>query len=326
MRVLIAPLNWGLGHASRCIPLIIRYLRAGDEVVLGGDGDALTLLRQHFPNLPYCQLAPLDIRYGSRSQVWAMAAALPKLLRFTVLDHRLLDHLLQNEHLDLVISDNRFGLYSNKVRCAYITHQLVIPLPSSLRFLEPLLQRIHYHFINKYTECLIPDTAEPDGLGGRLSHPALLPRNARYIGPLSRLVPPADAGSSAPAYPVVAVLSGPEPQRTMLERKVIETWKDREERVLIVRGLVGKPSTRMSKGNITLVPYLSDTELSQALCSARTVISRSGYSSVMDYAALGLTDKARQGRLQLTMIPTPGQPEQEYLAQIHCFGQPTVAL
>ena len=118
MRVLLAPLNWGLGHASRCIPLVSRFLDEGHEVVLAGDGDSLLLLRKHFPSLPYFTLAPLNLRYsGSSSQVGAMLRALPAILRFSVADHRILKHILRDNRFDLVVSDNRFGLFSRNTRC-----------------------------------------------------------------------------------------------------------------------------------------------------------------------------------------------------------------
>ena len=125
MKVLIAPLNWGLGHASRCIPLIHQYLDQGNEVVLGGDGDTLVLLRQHFPSLRTIELASLDIRYShTQSQIRAMWKALPKLARFAILDHHYLADLVMRESFDLIISDNRFGLFTRHVRCVYLTHQL----------------------------------------------------------------------------------------------------------------------------------------------------------------------------------------------------------
>ncbi len=322
MRVLIAPLNWGLGHAARCIPLITRHLRAGDDVVLGGDGESLALLKKHFPNLPYCRLAPLDIKYSKgRSQIWAIMRAMPELLFSSIADYKTLKRLLKTEHFDLIISDNRFGLYSSKVKCVYITHQLHIRLPHSLSFLEPLAERLHARIIKHYSECWVPDNADKPWLAGELSHPANKPLNTTYIGPLSRFSDSPSCkenGQRSTNRPeVVAVLSGPEPQRTLLEEKIMNEWHGRQEQVLIVRGLPGRPNMRVRRDNIILVPYISDKELSEALCSASVVISRSGYSSIMDYAVLGLLDKAKRGALCLTLLPTPGQPEQEYLSMLH---------
>ena len=320
MRILVAPLNWGLGHASRCIPLVTRFLSEGYDVVLAGDGDSLLLLRRHFPSLPYFPLASLNLHYGSgSSQVWAVLRALPALVRFSVADHWRLRHLLMTEHFDLVVSDNRFGLYSHKTRCVYITHQLLVLLPPRLRFMQPLLRRLHAAVIRHFSECWVPDNAGRPWLAGDMAHKYPLPPNARFIGLLSRFdgCKPLDR---TPEYDVVAVISGPEPQRTMFEEKVCAEWQGRKERVLVVRGKPSLPATAMKKDGITLVPDLDDRALARHLTSARTVISRSGYSSVMDYYALGLLDKQKRGELTLTLVPTPGQPEQEYLAVLHAHS------
>ena len=306
MRILIAPLNWGLGHATRCIPLIEHHLRQGDEVVLGGDGASLTLLKKRFPSLQVLALAPLELRYSKRSsQVGAMIRALPQLLRSAIADHRLLAEYLRYEAFDLIISDNRFGLYTRKVRCAYMTHQLTIPLPRMWRWLEPLAAGMHRRIIKRYDECMIPDYEAAPGLAGRLSHPAVLPRNARYIGPLSRF-----AGMDVQkdeSYEVVAVLSGLEPQRSILEQEICETYKDKK--LLVVRGKTGLPPTVSRHGKITLVPWLDDKTLAAYMRGAERLVMRSGYTSIMDMEALGLTDKTE-------WHPTPGQPEQEYLAEL----------
>lgn len=316
MKVLIAPLNWGLGHAGRCVPLIRRHLQAGDEVVLAGDGESLLLLRRHFPNLRCYRLAPLTIRYckGNR-QVWAMLRAIPRLLLFAMRDHHGLKQILRQESFDLIISDNRFGLFAKGHNCVYMTHQLLIPLPRGYRWLEPLVARMHARLINRYAGCYVPDHAEAPGLAGRLSHPERLPHRVQYIGPLSRFEQVQPLAPSTP-YDVVAVLSGPEPQRSMLEQQILEKYTsltNTPPSVLIVRGKMNGPNTTIRKGHITLVPYLDDAKLAGYLLQASVIISRSGYSSIMDYACLGLLDKQKRGEVCLRLVATPGQPEQEYL-------------
>ena len=309
MKLLVAPLNWGLGHASRCVPLIKNYLAQGDEVVIAGDGVSLALLRKHFPELPYVNLPALDIRYSSSgSQVWAMIRAFPAILMSALRDHAFLEQLLKQQHFDLVISDNRFGFHTKQTRCVYITHQVFPRLPQSLAFLQPLAARIHRRVIRRYHECWIPDYEQIKGsLAGGLSHGERLPENARYIGPLSRFTRQSADGSSS-SYQTVAVVSGPEPQRTLFEQQVMArlTGADSAKTALVVRGLPQMPSTKLKKGNITLVSHLDDDRLAAAIRSCKTVICRSGYSTVMDLAALGALDKAE-------FYPTSGQPEQEYL-------------
>ncbi len=316
MRILVAPLNWGLGHASRCVPLIERLLSEGHEVLLGGDGESLTLLRKHFPTLRVLPLAPLNLCYSTGGrQVWAMLRALPRIIRSAITDHKMLANYLRYEQIDEVISDNRFGLYvqqpavsgqQSAIRTIYITHQLTIALPRPWRWLEPLVARWHRRIINRYDECWIPDEQQP-GLAGRLSHPAVLPANARYIGVLSRFSGKTFAPDTT--YQVVAVLSGLEPQRTLFEQAIIRRYENADESVLIVRGRMQDPPTVVKHGKITLAPWLDDSHLAAYMLGAERVICRSGYSSVMDMYALGVMQKVE-------WHPTPGQPEQEYLAAI----------
>lgn len=317
MRVIIAPLNWGLGHASRCVPLVRRYLSMGYTVTLAGDGASLLLLRKMFPDLPVLALSSLTIRYsGGRSQVWAMLRCLPRIILAAIRDHRLLRRYLRDYPADLLISDNRFGAFSSRTHSVYITHQLTIPLPTRWHFLEPCLAGLHRRLIRCFDECWVPDyplspdsaPAKPfDGtLAGRLSHPAILPPNTKYIGPLSRF-----SGLSVSAdsrYHTVVVLSGPEPQRTMFEQQITAKQK---APALIVQGLINRPATVVSHGQLTIVPYLDDAHLASFLLGAKRIICRSGYTSVMDMSALGVLPKVE-------WYPTPGQPEQEYLATL--FG------
>lgn len=323
MKILIAPLNWGLGHASRCVPLIHRLLDEGHEVVIGGDGMSFTLLRKHFPKLRYVYLAPLDLHYSrSGNQTWAMLKAIPQLLLWRNKDRLMLKAILQEEHFDQVISDNRPGLYNKQVECIYITHQLQIRLTKTWQWAEATASRIHARMYTRFNKVWIPDYEDINhSLAGELSHPSNLRLSRKmtafqYIGPLSRFHSPITHKPSPINYEVVAVLSGLEPQRTLLEQELIERYSGKEERVLIVQGLVNHPNTRIKRGNLTIVPSMADAELVPALLNARHIIARSGYSTIMDLEALGLLSVGNNKPLpvHIELIPTPGQPEQEYLA------------
>ena len=313
MRVLVAPLNWGLGHAARCVPLVNRLLAQGDEVVLGGDGESLVLLRKHFPTLQTIRFADLSLSYSAgKSQVGAMLRALPKIVCAAWKDHCLLGELLDRELFDLVVSDNRFGLVSRKTRCVYVTHQLHIRLPRRYRRLEPLAARLHGWIGRHYTEVWVPDYDEAErSLSGALGHTEKQRYGTvRYIGPLSRF-----DGRENPMRPsridrfeVVAVLSGLEPQRSMLEEEIVSRYSGKKERVLIVEGKPSKPMLQVTRGNICIVPYIDDAPLMDVLQKAKRIIARSGYSTIMDLATLELLDRAE-------LIATPGQPEQQYLQE-----------
>ena len=240
MKILVAPLYWGLGHASRCVPLVHRLMSEGHEVILGGDGDSLTLLRRHFPKQRYVYLAPLNLRYSAgRRQVWAMVKALPKIIHWACQDHAMLAAVLREEHIDQVISDNRFGLYNRHTECIYITHQLHIMLPAGWRWLEPIAARMHARVYTRFNKVWFPDYEEREkSLAGKLSHPADIRcpmSNIEYVGPLSRFVSSSLQGwVEVDSYDIVAVLSGLEPHRTLLEKEILARYQDSEDKVLIV--------------------------------------------------------------------------------------------
>lgn len=315
MKIFVAPLNWGLGHATRCIPLIEKFLSEKHEVVLGGDGQSLLLLRQHFPNLRVLTLANLQLSYSkSNRQVWAMMKNMPKIIVSSICDHYLLRKYISIEHFDVVVSDNRFGLFNKQIKSYYLTHQLNIFLPAGWKWLEPLARWIHKQIYTHYDECWIPDSAD-NNLSGDLAHGNNIAKNVKYIGLLSRfsLIKNTITPNIPCSPPVVAILSGLEPQRTLFEEQIInavEAGRFGTEQVMIIEGRIGEARTHRRRGQITLVANVTDAELLPLLLNAKTIIARSGYSTIMDLACLDLLNRA-------ILIPTPGQPEQEYLATIH---------
>lgn len=334
MKILIAPLNWGLGHATRCVPLIRHYLELGDEVVLAGDGDSFMLLKSTFPKLRIIDLPPLHLRYTTNAQQWGFyIRAIWTLVRFTIADHHYLRLILAREHFDLIISDNRFGLFSKDTRSVYITHQLYPILPKRLRLFQPLARVLHACIYKRYHEVWVPDYVDlSHNLSGALSHGGRFDKRAKYIGPLSRFalafseeIPEGcrrDTISctcsttstrktrdvSGCSYATLVILSGLEPQRTILEREILQRFVQSPEPVLLVRGKLSEPHTAIKKGNITILPFITDDEFIAAAQKVHTIIARSGYSTIMDLEVLGVLDKAE-------FYPTPGQSEQEYLLQ-----------
>lgn len=310
MKVLIAPLNWGLGHAARCIPLVAHYCEAGDEVVLAGDGESLVLLKQHFPHLRAIQLPPLQLHYSTtKSQVGALLRQLPKLLNSAFQDHFALQHLLALERFDLVIADNRFGCFTKEAHCVYITHQVCILLPRPWKWAEGLLHHWHARLMKHYNEVWVPDWEGENNLSGDLSHRYPLPENGRYIGPLSRFKACSKSTKALPVYDTIAVLSGLEPQRSLLEQAVVKACEQApHSKVLIIQGKPKAAFCEIQHQNITFLPYVSDSDLAHYFLTAQHIVARSGYSTIMDLDALGVLSKA-------ILIPTPGQSEQEYLAR-----------
>lgn len=309
-KVLICPLNWGLGHATRCVPIIKHLIANGCEVVVVADAYPLEFLQQQFPSLRYIELASYSIRYSkSNSQIIAMALSLPRVLVGIVREHLWLKDLLKHEKFHYIISDNRFGMWHSEVHSIYITHQMLIKMPIGLKFLERLGWKLHQKIILQYNECWIPDLEHDGGLTHDLAHRFPLPVNASFIGILSRFDSLMDVVPDT-TYQILILLSGVEPQRTLFEQAMIRRFSGASEKVLILTGQPSRHQTPRILEHITLLPHLDDRSLAAVILGAEKIICRSGYSTIMDLHTLNCLQKAE-------LIPTPGQTEQEYLAKIH---------
>lgn len=303
-RVLVAPLEWGLGHATRCIPIIYELLSLDCEVVLAAEGQSKALLKEEFPQLEMLSIKSYRMRY-SRKKYWlpfAILLQLPKIIASIANEKKWLKKIIKEKNIDAVISDNRFGLHSKKIPCVYIIHQLLIKTGNGIT--EKFAQRNHYRFINKYRECWVPDNAGDDNFAGELSHPKSLPRTPlKYIGPLSRF----KILEEEKMYDLCVVISGPEPQRSIFEMLLLKELKDFEGKAILIRGLPGeKDSLTISNSNVEIKNHLSAAELNKVIAQSSLFIGRSGYTTVMDLVKLGK---------RAILVPTPGQTEQEYLAK-----------
>lgn len=297
-KILIAPLNWGLGHATRCIPIIKELQRQNAEVLLASDGRALDLLRSEFPDLIHFELPPYGINYKSNSIILNVGREIPKMLKAIIYEHRMADMLIKKHGIDGIITDNRLGCYSKKVPSVFISHQINLIVPNLL--LENASRWLNRWFIRKFNECWIPDVAVEPSLSGSLSHGSSL-KNIRYLGALSRM----ENLSLEKKYDVIVVISGPEPQRTKLDQAILSQAKKLPYRFLIVQGKTEQNQHYFIDKNIEVVSFMTSMALNNAIISSDLFIGRSGYSSLMDLAKL---------RKPALLIPTPGQTEQEYLA------------
>ncbi|WP_207491719.1 glycosyltransferase [Aridibaculum aurantiacum] len=298
--VLVAPLDWGLGHSTRCIPLVKYFQQQGCHVILAAEGAQASLLAKEFPGVEILPLEGYRIRY-SNSKRWfsvKIITQLPKILRSINKENVWLQQLLKRRKIDLVVSDNRYGLYSSSCTSVIITHQLQVKAPYS--WAEEWIQKVLYRYINNFSQCWVPD-GEKENLAGTLSHPASLPKiPVHFIGPLSRMI---DKSPLQYIYDLLVLLSGPEPQRTLLEELVIRQLPS-GQKILLVRGLPhSKDELKLETAEV--VNHLASEKLNNAISQSRVVLCRSGYSSVMDLCKL---------QKKAILIPTPGQTEQEYLA------------
>ncbi len=306
--ILVAPLDWGLGHSVRCIPIIRHLQLLGCKVIIAAEGAQEKLLKQEFPFLEFVHLPGYRIQYSGRKQFFALKILLqlPKIYRAIKNEKKWLNNFITQRSVDAVISDNRYGLFHAEVKCVFITHQLTVKAPFT--FAEKLIQKLNYKFISKFSACWIPDEEGNLNLAGKLSHPKKLPLiPVSYLGSLSRF----DKKEVSIKYDLLIVLSGPEPQRTVLENKVLTELTDFKGKTLLVRGLPGNAEDLPSFKQLTIKNHLSATEMETAFNESEFIISRTGYTTVMDICKL---------QKKAILIPTPGQTEQEYLAK-HLYKQ-----
>lgn len=339
MKVLIAPLDWGLGHATRCVPLIRALLASGHEVVPCASGAGLRVLRAEFPELDARALPSYAMRYTKNRALlplWLLLQ-LPLFLLSAWRDGRAASRLARETGAGLIISDGRYGFrcggaLDKKTPAVFVSHQLDIlpPGPRALRaLLRPALRALNRRALRGFREVWVPDFPGPRNLSGALGHPRHGfredPSRIRYIHPLCRFRPDAlpwnrafAPPDPAPAIDVLALLSGPEPQRTLLEEILVRAFEDLPGTRVIVRGLPravpagSTPRTAPSdsvfqiQAGLNVFDHLPQERLLACLVGARQVVCRSGYTTMMELAGLG--------KGNVLLVPTPGQPEQEYLA------------
>lgn len=296
--VLVAVLDWGLGHAGRSIPLIAALLQQGAEVIMAGSGRSGILLQKSFPELSFLECPPYRIHYHGRNFHSSIILQLPKIFYAAVREYRWLQRTIREHRIDAVISDSRFGCFSGMVPSVILTHQLNLVL--SPTWLSRIVNFFYRQVLGRFDEIWVPDY--PGGLSGKLSYPSPF-KQTHYIGWLSRF--------GAPAGPIVrdvlVLLSGPEPQRSRLEKIIREQLQELTGfNVLLVQGKTDVEERYFLSEHLEVVSYLSGTELREAMSGAAVVLCRSGYSSLMELVMM---------RKKAILIPTPGQSEQEYLAE-----------
>lgn len=313
MTVLVSPLNWGFGHAGRMIPVAMELKRRGCEVIFAADASLLEMAARELPGIRQVEIPGLRIRYSRYlPQYICIFLQLPRIIASALVEHRTLRRLVREMNPSLIISDNRFGFYHRKVYSVYVTHQLRIPFPGLLRFMEPLAAWLHRMITGRYDLCLVPDFPGDGNLSGRLSHGVRLPRNIMYTGPLSRFDSVCEcedaAGVSGNPY-VCLILSGPEPQRTLLLKKTADVMRGVR---LVILGTGPAPYTLgETHPEVTYVTAPARETMCRIIASSSLIITRAGYTSVMELFSMG------RGAV---IIPTPGQTEQEYLG-MHLNGK-----
>jgi hypothetical protein len=290
------------------IPLAAELLTLNHNVIFASGKVHISLIRKELPGCRYIDFPGFNPGYSRYlPQYISIFLKIPLLAYHIVLEHARLKKIIREHEIDIVISDNRFGLWNRSVKTVYVTHMPLIPFPKKMKFLEDAGVFVHRQIIRKYDHCFIPDLPGPINISGRLSHGIRLPRNVRYIGILSRfsLTKHSPSDNSAVPYNTV-ILSGPEPQKEILKQKLISLFKDREPLTVMLEGKPGDPEEINRTGNIILFNHLPSDIMRDIISGSGAIISRSGYTTVMDLLSLNRS---------ALLIPTPGQTEQEYLAE-----------
>lgn len=289
-----------MGHATRCIPIINALIKADFEPILASDGDALVLLQKEFPFLKYYKLPSYNIKYAKKGKYLKLKLLLaaPSIFLASKKEERIVAQIIVKEQISGIISDNRLGVFSKKIPSVYITHQLKVLSGITTFFTS----KIHQKFIQKFDECWVPDIKVKYNLSGELGHLNTNKIKTKHIGVLSRFQPKKETLK----YDLLVLLSGPEPQRSLLEIKLLSELKDCQGSILFVRGVLTEKEEISASKNFKIVNYLLSKDLEVAINESDVIISRSGYSTIMDLAVLGK---------KAFFIPTPGQFEQEYLAE-----------
>jgi UDP:flavonoid glycosyltransferase YjiC (YdhE family) len=300
-RVLVVAMDWGLGHAARCVPVIRGLQNRGCQVWMASSGAALALLRAECDGVPSFEMPPYNVRYTRHALFFALIMQLPKFVLTIVREHRWVQQIIRTHQIDCIISDNRYGCYAKNTHSILITHQLNILWPLGWGSLGTLANGLLGCQLKKFSECWVPDDRQI-ALTGALTKSSI---PFRYVGFLSRFC---FRGNEPKRNTLLVLLSGPEPQRSILERIIIPQLRERDAEWLLVRGVKESSTGRAQTDDQRIVDFLAAEQLQNVIEWAEVVVCRSGYSTLMDLIAL---------KKKAILVPTPGQTEQEYLAS-HC--------
>ncbi|HTO35062.1 MAG TPA: glycosyltransferase [Flavobacterium sp.] len=310
--ILICPLNWGLGHATRCVPIIKKFLDDNYKVIVATESPLTEFFKEIFPEIELEFLPGPKIIYNHKgSLIWTIFRQIPRWTIWLLREKQLIKKLNKKHRPSIIISDNRYGVRVKNTKSILITHQLTIKLPTKLQFMEVPLHKFTNQLISKFDECWVPDMETEHGLSGDLSRKYPLPKNTKFIGIQSRFMiqqPVKEIRQVVPNVDILVILSGPEPQKSILKERLIKLLHLSFYKVLIITGDPHLPANIKTeeKENITFYPHLSYHLFKRLIDETPVVISRSGYSSIMDFWYL---------QKNTLLIPTPGQTEQEYLAE-----------
>lgn len=303
-RVLISPLDWGLGHAARCIPIIRNLLDNSNEVFVYAPTHLQLYFAERFPKLSFITDSSASFEYGitgfSTAQLIQAAFKLKKQIGQ---EQKICNELYNRLSPDFIISDNRYGFFDPKAYSILITHQLRPVIPKPLHIFKSLVYSFLDRFHHSFSEIWIPDFPNEPQLAGKLSHPGKKIKNANYIGILSRFERLEYHFQKTEPNTVLIITSGPERHRREMANRLLNNMQS--EAIVII---VGVDNHINPDGHINFIKSPTDIELNQYILKSEIIISCFGYSTFMDLITLNRS---------AILVPTKGQTEQEYLAQMN---------
>lgn len=305
-KILYAVLNWGLGHASRSIPIIQSLLEKDLEIVIASDGEALLLLQKEFPSLAFESLSSYNVKYSKKAKSFdkTIFFQLKKFGKTIKEEHQQTQNLVKKHQITHIISDNRYGVYSKKIPSTIICHQ--INLQHKNVFVKKQMNKVHFSLLEKFTEIWVPDFENEKAIASNISTLAYknkaIESKLKFIGLLSRME---KENVEIIKNKIAIILSGPEPQRSILEEKLLAEISTINEEFILVRGTEKFEKSILENENLLVFSLLKTKELNTIIKQSKLVICRAGYSSIMDLLKL---------EKPAILIPTPGQTEQEFLA------------
>jgi len=313
MKIVFGVFDWGIGHATRDIPLITELLKT-NQVHIISTGRALKLLKDHFGD---------ECRYYDVPSVYPPYTKTPFFkMKFVFLLLKIIRSLqyarersrkIIDAKFDMVISDCRYDIYDNPDNSYLINHQLRFNIPFGA---ERIFERWLAGRMQKYKYVIVPDF-EQKNLSGKLSHNLryISREKIKYIGILSHLA----KINLAQDIDYFISISGPEPQRTVFQKKIILQLNQLEGKIVIAGGnpdstkaafsVQRRAYRKLNAVRYTLYAYLRAEQQQNIMNRAKFIIARPGYTTVMELAELN--------KNRVLFLPTPGQTEQEYLADYY---------
>lgn len=300
-RILYSCNDWGLGHVSRSVGIIRQLLKQKNTLYFAGTSLQQEIICSYFPLVNRINMSGYDFQFkGSNNWNREIIRNAFKLFFSIKKENKTLHKLCKTLQIQCIISDHRYGFFHTKIPSFFVTHQVNLPLKG----VQKLVQRWHLKQLKKFTAIWVVDDST-SSYAGKLSDSKNLSLNIFPIGIQSRFISKNTSNQIEPY--ILAVISGPFPYSLKLFEEILEYAKTTKTLVkCIVPTHLNLP--KIPSKNILFYSTNNWKEIDELYHDCIGVISRSGYSTLMDVETL---------QKKACLIPTPGQPEQLYLSKLH---------